>query len=104
MIVQTPPSVSLPPPILSRFCELYQNTIIQVLWNPHEGNDLSRPHLLSGGICCLVADSPTAQGYCVKSRAKRALSNAVAVTLKNGKPAMKGHCRVRGTTIMRIGA
>src|SRR5437879_10324864 len=104
MIVQTPPSVSLPPPILSRFYELYQNTIIKVLWNPREGNDLSRPHLLSGGICCLVGDSPMVQGYCVKCRAKREISNAVAVNLKNGKPAMKGKCPVCGTTIMRIGA
>src|SRR5205807_5970577 len=87
-----------------QFCELYQNTIIKVSWNPHEGNDLSRPHLLSGGICCLVGDSPMVQGYCVKCRAKREISNAVAVILKNGKPAMKGKCPVCGTTIMRIGA
>jgi hypothetical protein len=49
-------------------------------------------------------DSPMVQGYCVKCRAKREISNAVAVKLKNGKPAMKGKCPVCGTTIMRIGA
>ncbi|HYS73755.1 MAG TPA: DUF5679 domain-containing protein [Thermoplasmata archaeon] len=44
------------------------------------------------------------QGYCVKCRAKREISSAVAVKLKNGKPAMKGKCPVCGTTMMRIGA
>ncbi len=51
-----------------------------------------------------VGDSPMVQGYCVKCRAKREISNAVAVKLKNGKPAMKGKCPVCGTTMMRIGA
>src|SRR2546421_11334819 len=87
-----------------RFCELYQNTIIKVLRNLCKRNDLSRPHLLSGGIHCLVGDSPMVQGYCVKCRAKREIKNAVAVKLKNGKPAMKGKCPVCGTTMMRIGA
>ena len=49
-------------------------------------------------------DSPMVQGYCVKCRAKREIKNAVAVKLKNGKPAMKGKCPVCGTTMMRIGA
>lgn len=44
------------------------------------------------------------QGYCVKCRSKREIKDAVAVKLKNGKPAMKGKCPVCGTTIMRIGA
>ena len=44
------------------------------------------------------------QAYCVKCKAKREMKDAVAVTLKNGKPAMKGKCPVCGTTIMRIGA
>jgi len=44
------------------------------------------------------------QGYCVKCRAKRDIKDAVAVKLKNGKPAMKGKCPVCGTTMMRIGA
>ncbi len=68
------------------------------------GMTFSLPHLLSGGTCCLVGDSPMVQGYCVKCRAKREISSAVAVKLKNGKPAMKGKCPVCGTTIMRIGA
>lgn len=44
------------------------------------------------------------QAYCVKCKAKREMKDAVAITLKNGKPAMKGKCPVCGTTIMRIGA
>ena len=43
-------------------------------------------------------------GYCVKCREKREIKGAVAVKLKNGKPAMKGKCPVCGTTMMRIGA
>ena len=35
--------------------------------------------------------------YCVKCRAKRDDPSAVAVTMKNGKPAMKGKCPVCGT-------
>lgn len=44
------------------------------------------------------------QGYCVKCRAKRDISSPEAVTLKNGKPALRGKCPVCGTSIMRIGA
>ena len=41
--------------------------------------------------------------YCVKCRAKREDPNAQAVTMKNGKPAMKGKCPVCGTGMYRIG-
>lgn len=51
-----------------------------------------------------AGEDPMVQGYCVKCRAKRDIRDAVAVKLKNGKPAMKGKCPVCGTTIMRIGA
>src|SRR2546427_12582796 len=40
-----------------RFCELYQNTIIKVLRNLCNGDDLSRPHLLAVGTHGLVVDS-----------------------------------------------
>jgi uncharacterized Zn-binding protein involved in type VI secretion len=64
-----------------------------------------RDHTFYQGVpVAIVGDSPMVQGYCVKCRAKREISNAVAVKLKNGKPAMKGKCPVCGTTIMRIGA
>lgn len=42
--------------------------------------------------------------YCVKCRAKRDVTNPQKVTLKNGKPALKGKCPVCGTGMFRIGA
>jgi len=42
--------------------------------------------------------------YCVKCRAKRDVSNPQKITMKNGKPAMKGKCPVCGTTMFKIGA
>ena len=41
--------------------------------------------------------------YCVKCRAKREDPSAVAVTMKNGKPAMQGKCPVCGTGMYKIG-
>jgi hypothetical protein len=42
--------------------------------------------------------------YCVKCRAKRDVANPQKVTMKNGKPAMKGKCPVCGTALFRIGS
>ncbi len=42
------------------------------------------------------------QGYCVKCRAKREISNARNVKMKNGKPAVQGVCPVCKTKIFRI--
>ncbi len=42
-------------------------------------------------------------GFCVKCRAKREISGAQAVTMKNGKEAVKGVCPVCSCTIFRIG-
>ena len=42
------------------------------------------------------------QGYCVKCKAKREISNAQEVTMKNGRKAMKGKCPVCGTGMYRI--
>lgn len=44
------------------------------------------------------------KGYCVKCRAQREIKDAKKVTLKNGKPAMRGQCPVCGTGMFRIGA
>ncbi len=44
------------------------------------------------------------EGYCVKCKAKREISDPQQVTLKNGKPAVKGKCPVCGTGMFRIGA
>ena len=40
--------------------------------------------------------------YCVKCRAKREDPAAQRVTMKNGKPAMKGKCPVCGTGMYKI--
>ena len=49
-------------------------------------------------------EPPMVQAYCVKCRKKRDMVNPTKVTLKNGKPAMKGKCPVCGTSLFRIGA
>ena len=41
-------------------------------------------------------------GYCVKCKASRKMSNAQQVTMKNGRPAMKGSCSVCGTGMYKI--
>lgn len=43
------------------------------------------------------------EAYCVKCRKKRDMKNPKNVTLKNGKPAVKGVCPVCGTGMFRIG-
>lgn len=42
--------------------------------------------------------------YCVKCREKREAIDPEAVTMKNGRPAMKGKCPVCGTGMYKIGA
>ncbi|MCL5788776.1 MAG: DUF5679 domain-containing protein [Candidatus Marsarchaeota archaeon] len=44
------------------------------------------------------------QAYCVKCRTKREIKGAEKVTLKNGKPAVRGTCPTCGTKLFRIGA
>ena len=46
---------------------------------------------------------PATEAYCLKCRAKRQISNAKEVTLKNGRPATQGECPVCGTKVYRIG-
>ena len=41
--------------------------------------------------------------YCVKCREKREDPNALEVTMRNGKPAMKGKCPECDTGMYRIG-
>ena len=41
-------------------------------------------------------------GYCVKCKEKKEISNAQKVTMKNGRPAMKGKCPTCGTGMYRI--
>ena len=40
--------------------------------------------------------------YCVKCKTKTEMKNAQKVTMKNGKPALKGQCAVCGTTVKAI--
>jgi len=42
--------------------------------------------------------------YCVKCRGKKEVANPEKVTMKNGKPAMKGKCPDCKTGMYRIGA
>jgi len=42
------------------------------------------------------------QGYCVKCREKKEMSNEERVTMKNGRPAVKGTCPSCGTKMFRI--
>ncbi|MEI6266666.1 MAG: DUF5679 domain-containing protein [bacterium] len=43
-----------------------------------------------------------AEGYCVKCKAKREMSEAQEVTMKNGRRAMKGVCPTCGTGMYKI--
>lgn len=44
-----------------------------------------------------------AEAYCVKCKAKRIMNEPKEVTMKNGKPAVKGTCPTCGTVMFRIG-
>ncbi|MFC1557908.1 DUF5679 domain-containing protein [candidate division KSB1 bacterium] len=41
-------------------------------------------------------------GYCVKCKAKTEMKDAEKVTMKNGRPAMKGVCPKCGTGMYKI--
>jgi hypothetical protein len=43
-----------------------------------------------------------AEGYCVKCKSKREMSEAKEVTMKNGRKAMKGKCSKCGTGMYKI--
>ena len=43
-----------------------------------------------------------AEYYCVKCKTKREMKDPERVTMKNGKPALRGKCAVCGTTINSI--
>ncbi len=40
--------------------------------------------------------------YCVKCKAKREMVDVERVTMKNGRPALKGKCSVCGTGMYKI--
>jgi len=43
------------------------------------------------------------QAYCFKCRSKKEIKDPQRVTLKNGRPAVRGVCPVCGTKVFRIG-
>lgn len=43
------------------------------------------------------------EAYCFKDRKMVEIKNAQKVTLKNGRPAIKGECPLCGTKVYRIG-
>lgn len=45
-----------------------------------------------------------ANGYCVKCKAPREITDPKQITMKNGRPATEGRCPVCGTRIFKIGA
>jgi uncharacterized Zn finger protein (UPF0148 family) len=42
------------------------------------------------------------EGYCVKCKAKKEISNAVEEIMKNGRKAIKGKCPTCGTVMFKI--
>jgi hypothetical protein len=48
-------------------------------------------------------DRIMAEAYCVKDKKKVEVQNAEQVTMKNGKPALKGTCPECGGKVYRIG-
>jgi ribosomal protein S27E len=43
-----------------------------------------------------------AEGYCVKCKAKKEITDAVEVVTKNGRKAIKGKCPTCGTVMYKI--
>ena len=43
-----------------------------------------------------------AEGYCVKCKAKKEISDGVEETMKNGRKAIKGKCPTCGTVMFKI--
>ena len=42
------------------------------------------------------------EGYCVKCKAKKEISNGVEETMKNGRKAIKGKCPTCGAVMFKI--
>jgi uncharacterized Zn finger protein (UPF0148 family) len=43
-----------------------------------------------------------AEGYCVKCKSKKEITQAVEETMKNGRKAIKGKCPTCGTVMFKI--
>jgi hypothetical protein len=44
-----------------------------------------------------------AEAYCVKDKRKVEIKDPQQITMKNGKPAVKGTCPICGTSVFKIG-
>ena len=49
-----------------------------------------------------MSTQTTEQAYCVKCKSKRDIQNPEKVTMKNGRNALKGTCKVCVTNVYRI--
>jgi len=50
----------------------------------------------------LPANFSMPEGYCVKCKAKKEINDAMEVTTKNGRRAIKGKCPTCGTVMYKI--
>jgi hypothetical protein len=50
-------------------------------------------------VCKNERNSKMAEAYCVKCKTKREIKDPQEVTMKNGRPAIRGTCKVCGTTV-----
>lgn len=57
-----------------------------------EGKAVTPPHEMN-----------TIEAYCAKCKMKRTMLNAVEVTAKDGRPALRGTCEVCGSNLHRFG-
>jgi len=66
------------------------------------------PPPLAGSLCepsgawCADGKKFMAEGYCVKCKAKKEISDGVEETMKNGRKAIKGKCPTCGTVMFKI--
>ncbi len=51
---------------------------------------------------CLSRNFFMPEGYCVKCKAKKEITDAVEETMKNGRKAIKGKCPTCGTVMFKI--
>ena len=50
-----------------------------------------------------IAPKPIVEGYCVKCKETRVMLDPYQITMKNGRPAVKGKCTVCSATMFKIG-
>ena len=55
-----------------------------------------------GAWCVAVGKKLMAEGYCVKCKAKKEITDGVEEVMKNGRKAIKGKCLTCGTVMFKI--